>query len=149
LPGLMRPPSMDRTFLTTDASRWTGLMKRRILVVDDDRLSREHLRVILELDEHEVESACDGRRALEMLLERVFHSVITALRRPDMSGQELLMAVRSARLPLGLIVLTGYGDTQVALSAMKAGADDFVTKPYDPDHLRFIVQRILERRRLI
>ena len=48
-----------------------------------------------------------------------------------------------------MIVLTGHGDTQVALDAMKAGADDFVTKPYDPDHLRFIVQRILERRRLI
>ena len=48
-----------------------------------------------------------------------------------------------------MIVLTGHGDTQVALDAMKAGADDFVTKPYEPDHLRFLVQRILERRRLI
>ncbi len=48
-----------------------------------------------------------------------------------------------------MIVLTGHGDTQVALDAMKAGADDFVTKPYEPDHLRHLVQRILERRRLI
>ena len=124
-------------------------MKRRILVVDDDTLTREHLRVILELDQYEVETAGDGRSALEALHERVFHLVITDLRMPDMSGIELLTAVRSERLPSGLIVLTGYGDTQVALDAMKAGADDFVTKPYDPDHFRFIVQRILERRRLI
>ena len=50
---------------------------------------------------------------------------------------------------MGVILLTGHGDTQVALEAMKAGADDFVTKPYEPDHLRFVVQRIIERRRLI
>jgi DNA-binding NtrC family response regulator len=140
---------MDRTLLTTDVSERKGLMKRRILVVDDDRFTREHLRVILELDEHEVETVGDGHSALEALREQVFHLVVTDLRMPDMSGFELLTAVRSERLPFGLIVLTGYGDTQVALDAMKAGADDFVTKPYDPDHLRFLVQRILERRRLI
>ena len=46
-------------------------------------------------------------------------------------------------------MLTAYGDTADALRTMKAGADDFLTKPYDPDHLRFLVRRILERRRLI
>ena len=124
-------------------------MKRRILVVDDTPLIREHLRVILELDGHEVETAYDGRSAWTRLRERLFHLVITDLRMPDMSGVDLLKAVRSERLPFGVIVLTAHGDTQVALDAMKAGADDFVTKPYEPDHLRFLVKRILERRRLI
>src|SRR3954471_23281903 len=124
-------------------------MQRRILVVDDTPLIREHLRVILEMDGFEVETASDGRSALECARERLFHLMITDLRMPDMSGIDLLTTVRSERLPLGVIVLTGHGDTKVALDAMKAGADDFVTKPYDPDHLRFIVQRILERRRLI
>jgi DNA-binding NtrC family response regulator len=135
--------------MTSDESQWMGLMKRRILVVDDTPLIREHLRVILEMDQYEVETACDGRSALEALHERVFHLVITDLRMPDVSGIELLETVRSERLPFGVIVLTGHGDTHVALEAMKAGADDFVTKPYDPNHLRFIVKRILERRRLI
>jgi DNA-binding NtrC family response regulator len=126
-----------------------GLMKRRILVVDDTPLIREHLRVILENDDYEVESAADGRSALEAIRERVFHLVVTDLRMPDMSGIELLARVRAEGLPFGVIVLTGHGDTQVALDAMKAGADDFVTKPYDPDHFRLIVNRILERRRLI
>ncbi|WP_406693625.1 sigma-54 dependent transcriptional regulator [Singulisphaera sp. Ch08] len=124
-------------------------MKRRILVVDDTPLIREHLRVILEMDGFEVETASDGRSALACVRERIFHLVITDLRMPDMSGIELLTAVRAEKLPFGVIVLTGHGDTQVALDVMKAGADDFVTKPYEPDHLRFLVQRILERRRLI
>src|SRR5262245_37075586 len=124
-------------------------MKRRVLVVDDTPLIREHLRIILELDGLEVETAEDGRTALALLRERPYNLLITDLRMPDFSGQELLAAVRSEKLPFGVIVLTGHGDTQVALDAMKAGADDFVTKPYEPDRLRFLVQRILERRRLI
>jgi DNA-binding NtrC family response regulator len=124
-------------------------MNRRILVVDDNPLIREHLRVFLEMDGYEVETTVDGGSALEALRERSFHLTITDLRMPDMSGLELLRAVRSERLPLGVIVLTGHGDTRVALDAMKAGADDFVSKPYDADHLRYVVQRILERRRLI
>jgi DNA-binding NtrC family response regulator len=123
--------------------------KRRILVVDDEPLIREHLRVILEMDGFEVETAGDGHSALTALRSKVFHLAITDLRMPDMNGLELLSAVRSERLPLGLIVLTGHGDTSVALGAMKAGADDFITKPCEPDRLRFLVQRILERRRLI
>ncbi|MDR3632449.1 MAG: sigma-54 dependent transcriptional regulator [Isosphaeraceae bacterium] len=124
-------------------------MKRRILVVDDTPLIREHLRVILGMDGDEVETAADGRSALIALRERLFHLVVTDLRMPDMSGFELLTTLRAEKMPLGVILLTGHGDTQIALDAMKAGADDFVTKPYEPDHLRFLVQRILERRRLI
>ena len=124
-------------------------MKRRILVVDDLPLFRDHLKVILESEGYEVETLGDGRSALELLREQVFHLAITDLRMPDMNGLELLEAIRFEKLPLGVIVLTGHGDTRIALDAMKAGADDFVSKPYDPDHLRFVVQRILERRRLI
>lgn len=124
-------------------------MKRRILVVDDTPLTREHLRVILGMDGDEVETVSDGQAALNALRERIFHLVITDLRMPGISGFELLKTVRAEKMPLGVIVLTGYGDTQIALDAMKAGADDFVTKPFEPGHLRFLVQRILERRRLI
>ena len=57
--------------------------------------------------------------------------------------------MRAEKLPLGVIVLTAFGDPEEALRAMKAGADDFVSKPYDPDRLRMLVKRILERRELI
>lgn len=124
-------------------------MTRRLLIADDHQLIREHLRVVLEADGYEVETAGDGLTALSMLREQTFNLAITDLRMPDMGGIELLSAVRAEGLPLGVVLLTGHGDTQIALEAMRAGADDFVTKPYEPDHLRFIVQRILERRRLI
>ena len=125
-------------------------MKRRILVVDDMAFNRDHLRKVLEIEGYEVETAADGRSALECLRERIFHLVITDLRMPDMSGLELLVAAPGRAAP-------GRRDRadrptatpHDALEAMKAGADDFLTKPYDPDHLRFLVQRILERRRLI
>jgi len=124
-------------------------MKRRILVVDDTPLVCEHLSQLLQHDGFEVETASDGRSALESLRSNTFHLLITDLRMPDMNGFELLTTVRAEKLPFGVIVLTGHGDTDVALDAMKAGADDFVTKPCEPERLRLLVARILERRRLI
>ena len=125
-------------------------MKRRILVVDDSELNRDHLRKILESDGFEVETAADGRSAWDALRADKFHLVITDLRMPDMSGLELLAARPRRAAPLR----RDRPDRPTAtptmpLDAMKAGADDFVTKPYEPDHLRFLVQRILERRELI
>jgi DNA-binding NtrC family response regulator len=124
-------------------------MKRRILAVDDQEFNRHHLRKVLESDGFEVETVADGRSAWEELRAHKYHLMITDLRMPDLSGLDLLARVRAERLPVGVIVLTAYGDPSEALRAMKAGADDFVTKPYDPDRLRFLVKRILERRELI
>ena len=124
-------------------------MTRRILAVDDMEFNRDHLRRVLEVEGHEVETAADGHSALERLRGKTFHLVITDLRMPDLSGLDLLSSLRAERIPVGVIVLTAYGDTADALRTMKAGADDFLTKPYDPDHLRVLVKRTLERRRLI
>ncbi len=124
-------------------------MSRHILVVDDMEFNRDHLRKVLEVDGYDVETAADGHSALELLRGKSFHLVITDLRMPDMSGFELLRSLRSERIPVGVIVLTAYGDTADALRTMKAGADDFLTKPYDPAHLLFLVKRTLERRGLI
>ncbi|MDR3619822.1 MAG: sigma-54 dependent transcriptional regulator [Paludisphaera borealis] len=123
-------------------------MTRRILTVDDQKITRDHLRQILETEGYEVEAAADGVTALEMLREKTFQLVITDLRMPDMSGFELLSTLRKERVPVGVIVLTAYGDTSEALRTMKAGADDFLSKPCDADHLRLVVARTIERRRL-
>jgi DNA-binding NtrC family response regulator len=124
-------------------------MKRRILAVDDQEFNRHHLRKVLESEGFDVETVADGRSAWEELRAHKYHLMITDLRMPDLSGLDLLARVRRERLPVGVIVLTAYGDPSEALRAMKAGADDFVTKPYDPERLRFLVKRILERRELI
>ena len=124
-------------------------MKRRILAVDDMEFNRNHLRKVLEADDLEVETVADGRAAWEELQAKKYHLVITDLRMPEISGLDLLERARSERLPVGMIVLTAFGDHTEALQAMKAGADDFLTKPYDPERLRLLVRRILERRALI
>jgi DNA-binding NtrC family response regulator len=124
-------------------------MERRILVVDDQEFNRNHLRKVLESEGFGVAAVADGRSAWEELRAHKYHLVITDLRMPELSGLELLARVRAERLPVGVIVLTAYGDPAEALRAMKAGADDFLTKPYDPERLRFLVKRILERRELI
>jgi DNA-binding NtrC family response regulator len=124
-------------------------MRRRILAVDDMEFNRHHLRKVLESDGFEVETRADGRSAWDELLARKYHLVITDLRMPELSGLDLLARVRAEGMPVGLIVLTAFGDPTEALQAMKAGADDFITKPYDPEQLRFLVKRVLERRELI
>src|SRR5208282_1160055 len=116
-------------------------MTRRILAVDDMEFNCDHLRKVLEVDGYEVETAADGHSALERLRGKTFHLVITDLRMPDLSGLDILSSLRAERIPVGVIVLTAYGDTADALRTMKAGADDFLTKPYDPDHLRVLVKR--------
>ncbi len=124
-------------------------MRRRILVIDDMEFNRDHLRKLLESDDFEVDTCGDGRSAWERIKAQKYHLVITDLRMPELGGLELLGRVRSENMPLGVIVLTAFGDPEEALRAMKAGADDFVSKPYDPDRLRMLVKRILERRELI
>jgi DNA-binding NtrC family response regulator len=121
----------------------------RILAVDDMEFNRHHLRKVLESDGFEVDTAADGRSAWNQLRAQRYDLVITDLRMPELSGLDLLEKVRTEKLPVGVIVLTAFGDPAEALQAMKAGADDFVTKPYDPDHLRFLIKRILDRRQLI
>ena len=124
-------------------------MNPRILVVDDTLLTRETLRQILEDDGCEVESVADGSLALDRLRTGRFQILITDYVMPEMTGIELLGLVRAEKIPCGVIVLTGHGDPQLALEAMRAGADDFVAKPCDPARLVLLVRRTLEQRRVI
>ena len=123
-------------------------MKSRILVVDDEDLTREYLTLLLAREEYEVEAVGTATEALEIARSRPIHLMITDLYMPGTGGMDLLSHVRAERLPFGVIVVTGYGDPQVALAAMKAGADDFVSKPFEPDRLLLLVERTLKRRRL-
>jgi DNA-binding NtrC family response regulator len=124
-------------------------MNPRILVVDDTPFVCRQLAAVLELKGYDVEAAGDGRTALELLRARPFQLVITDFHMPEMDGMVLLATIRAEGLPVGVILLTGFGDSHVALDAMKAGADDFVTKPFDPVRLRYLVDRVIERRALM
>jgi DNA-binding NtrC family response regulator len=122
---------------------------RRILVVDDSPIACRQLAEILGQDGFEVESEPDPIRAIEAVRSTAFHLLVADWRMPGLDGLSLLGRVRAERLPLGVIIMTGFGDAALALEAMKTGADDFVAKPIDPDRFRLLVHRVLERRALL
>jgi DNA-binding NtrC family response regulator len=119
-------------------------MKAKLLIVDDEKHIREGLEKALSLDGYEVELASDGRQALDLIEEGDIDLVITDLKMPQLSGEELLKESLD-RIPyLPVIILTGHGTIENAVEAMRNGAYDYITKPLNIDKLSLIVNRALE-----
>jgi DNA-binding NtrC family response regulator len=119
-----------------------------ILLVEDKESLRKMLRLTLENAGHSVESAADGREAVELLERGRFRLVLTDLRMPGRSGLDVLRAAKAADAMLPVVVMTAYGSIDEAVQAMKDGAYDFLQKPVDSRHLLLIVERALEAGRL-
>src|ERR1041385_597754 len=121
----------------------------RILVADDEPGIREFITDSLELDEHVVVTAKDGREAAKLLDERGFDLVLTDLKMPGMDGMQLLRKVRAEQPEVEVIVMTAHGSVENAVEAMKLGAFEYLQKPISgPDELRLLAQRAIERRGL-
>lgn len=122
---------------------------RRCLIVDDAEHDRIHLQRLLRDDVHlEIHCAADGTEALEILRKNHFSLVITDLNMPPMGGLELIEEIQRLGLPVSVIVTTGYGSIDVAVRTMRAGAYDFLTKPFQIEQLRLVMQRALREREL-
>jgi len=124
-------------------------MKFTILVIDDEKNIRTGLATALELDGYEVLTAADGAEGLEIALHSEIDLVITDLRMPGVSGEEVLRRVTSETPGIPVIVLTGHGTVENAVEAMRSGAYDFLTKPLNLDRLSLLVKRALQSRELI
>ncbi len=124
-------------------------MKFRILIVDDEKNIREGLQMALEDDGYDVITAEDGTKGLHAALSESVDLVITDLRMPGISGQELLRKISSETPGVPVIVLTGHGTVETAVEAMRMGAYDFLTKPLDLDRLSLLVKRALQNRELV
>ena len=116
----------------------------RILVVDDKEVVRDGVGLTLARSGHGVCPASDGASALEQLDKRKVDLVITDLSMPGMDGLELLHAIRERDEHMPVILMTAYGSIEKAVEAMRAGAWDFVTKPFHGDELQLAVSRALE-----
>ena len=124
-------------------------MKFSILVVDDEKNIREGIAKSLELDGYAAILAANGEEALRMVENREVDLIISDLKMPVMSGQELLKKVSSAYPTLPVIILTGHGTIESAVTAMRDGAFDFLTKPVNLDRLTLLVKRALSNRDLV
>jgi DNA-binding NtrC family response regulator len=119
-------------------------MKAKLLIVDDEKNIREGLEKALTIDGYEVELASDGKEALGMIEEGDVDLVITDLKMPHLSGEELMREALDSYPYLPIIILTGHGTIENAVEAMRNGAYDFLTKPLNIDKLSLIVNRALE-----
>lgn len=120
-----------------------------ILVVDDEPTAREGLELTLEAEGYQVHQAVSAPQALEFLKGSRVDLIITDLKMPGMSGLDLLAEVRRTWPELDVIIITGFASIDTAISAMKLGAFDYLTKPFNLDVVRQAVRRALEKRRLV
>lgn len=120
-------------------------MKKSVLVVDDDSFVRSFLAMILREEGHSVTEATNGKDALVRFLNNEFDLVITDLKMPGMSGLELMEECRRNKPDAHWIIITAYGSIGSAVEAVKAGASDYLTKPFkNPDELRHVIRRVLK-----
>lgn len=123
-------------------------MNFTILIIDDEKNIREGLSAALELDGYSVKLAANGAEGLALIEKGDIDLVITDLRMPGISGEEVLAKVRGESPGIPVIVLTGHGSIDTAVDAMRNGAYDFLTKPLSLDRLSLIVKRALAGREL-
>jgi len=121
----------------------------RVLVVDDEPAQRELVAGFLRKHGFDVVLAGGGREAVARFKQEPFDLVLTDQRMPDLSGLEVLEAVRSTSPETAVVIITAYGTIETAVSAVKAGAADYLTKPLNLDDLLHRVHRVRERQRLV
>lgn len=119
-------------------------MKAKLLIVDDEKHIREGLERALTPEDYEVELASNGKEALSSLDQGDVDLIITDLKMPELSGEELMREALEKYPYLPVIILTGHGTIENAVEAMRNGAYDYITKPLNIDKLSLIVKRALE-----
>ena len=126
------------------------MMKRSILIVDDEQDLLQLLKRSLEPDlSCRVKTASNGDAALKYLGADAFDLVLADIKMPGMNGLELLEYIKKDTPDLTVVMMTAHGDIEMAVQAMKSGAYDFITKPFDHDALLLRLEKALERSRLL
>src|SRR5215510_7459370 len=123
-------------------------MPNRILIVDDEPLNLDLLDQELADMGHVTERALNGSEALLKLDSANPDLVLLDYQMPEMNGIEVLKEIRRRDQNLPVVIITAYGTIERAVEAVKAGANDFITKPFDPEHLALVVKKSLERAQL-
>jgi two-component system response regulator PilR (NtrC family) len=122
--------------------------KYRILIVDDEESLREFLSIMLHREGYQVDTAVDGAQAAAHLRDHAYDLVISDIKMPRMSGLELLRHIKERSPETVVLMVTAFSTTEEAVEAMKQGAYDYITKPFQNEEIRLIVKNALERRDL-
>ncbi len=120
-----------------------------ILVIEDKESMAQMLMQAIEAEGYRMTWAKEGREGLQKLKETKIDLVVTDLKVPYKGGMEILHAVKEYNPLIPVILMTAYGTIETAVKAVKEGAYDFLTKPFDPDHLLLLIAKALEKQRLV
>ncbi len=123
-------------------------MRERILIVDDDSSIRDGCDQVLSRRGYDVSQASSGEEALALFDHYGFDLVMLDLKMPDVNGLDLLKIIREKDSLVPVVMITAYGTIENAVEAMRLGANDFLSKPFEPDELLMVVQRTLKARQL-
>ena len=126
----------------------TARQQPRVLVVDDERSMRELLEIVLRREGYDVVVAENGRSAIEVIEREPIDLLISDIKMPDMSGVEVLRAAKKADQDVLAIMVTAFASTETAVEAMRLGACDYLSKPFDVDLLKMKVREKIENRQL-
>jgi two-component system response regulator AtoC len=122
--------------------------KPTILIVDDDEVMCHSLSDVLKKTSYDVTSVQSGENALHFLREGPFDLILLDIVLPDMSGLDVLKKIREIDGGVFVIMMTAYADVQTAVTAMKAGAYDYINKPFEIEELRLTIRKALETKEL-
>ncbi|MDP8216087.1 MAG: response regulator [Candidatus Kaelpia imicola] len=122
--------------------------KGRILLVDDDRGLLESISDFLSLEDFNVETVNEGQKAVTAIKDGDFDLVITDIKMPGLSGLEVLKKAREIDPELPVIIMTGFASLETAIEAVRDGAYEYMTKPFDMDKFLNVVTRAVKQRKL-
>ncbi|MFP4083003.1 MAG: sigma-54-dependent transcriptional regulator [Candidatus Aminicenantes bacterium] len=119
-----------------------------ILIIDDERSILDLLSVVFKKEGYRTETSLSAAKGLQLIDEQDFDMVICDIKLPQMSGMEMLRRIKDSNPDMPVIMITAYGTIKQAVEALKAGAIDYVVKPFDVEELKIMVAQGLEKRRL-
>src|SRR4030042_6211468 len=120
----------------------------KVLIAEDEDITLKHLLSILQKEGYEVKGVGDGLSAMEKIEKEYFNVLIADIKMPGLSGIELLEKIKEKHLETEVIIMTGYGSIGSAVDAMRKGAHDYVTKPFDLDEILLKLRHIREKKML-
>lgn len=121
----------------------------KVLIIDDEKAIRRSIREILEFEKYEIEEAEDGAQGLEMALKNNYDIVLSDIKMPKLDGIELLQKLMDAKCESALIIMSGHGNIETAVDAVKKGAYDYLAKPIDLNRLLVTMRNAMQKNTLV
>jgi len=121
----------------------------KILVIDDERSIRNTLKEVLEYENHEIDTAVDGQEGIEMFAKGKYELVLCDIKMPNMDGIEALEKLMELPGNAPIVMISGHGNIDTAVEAIKKGAFDYIQKPLDLNRLLITIRNALERKDLV